>query len=403
MPNGQAPEGAGYGTQTKHIVKGIQSLGHEVAVFAWWGLMGGPVTLDGVLHFPAQLDGYGNDATPYYARKWHADLLVTLIDIWVLDQNALGNIGGTRWTPYFPIDHADPIPKAIAERFERANRLIVYSRWAERLVKEYAEGRYAAKVRYIPHGIDVETITPVRRAERAAIRRRIFPDWPDNAFVAGMVAANKGFPSRKSFPEVMEAFARFSSRHPEARLYLHSYPHKDFQGPPLDEMAMAYGIADKVRFPNPKMMLGGGFDDKLVADIYRSFDVLLAPSQGEGFGLPIVEAQAAGVPVIVNDHSAMSELVGGGWRLRPRHLHKSLLWGNFAEADPDEIEHALEECYRVPNPDYLRAAARDFSIRYAWPKVIGQYWAPFLEEMDGGRRDLSRHLQEIRTKGLVAV
>ena len=46
---------------------------------------------------------------------------------------------------------------------------------------------------------------------------------------------------------------------------------------------------------------------------YNGLDVLSLCSYGEGFGLPLIEAQACGIPVVTTDASAMSELCGAGW------------------------------------------------------------------------------------------
>ena len=43
------------------------------------------------------------------------------------------------------------------------------------------------------------------------------------------------------------------------------------------------------------------------ADVYAGFDVLIQPSSYEGFGLPILEAQACGMPVITTDAAPMNE------------------------------------------------------------------------------------------------
>ena len=51
---------------------------------------------------------------------------------------------------------------------------------------------------------------------------------PEDAFVMGMVAANKDNPPRKSFQEVMDAFVIFLKKYPNSVLYLHTYP--DFPG-----------------------------------------------------------------------------------------------------------------------------------------------------------------------------
>jgi glycosyltransferase involved in cell wall biosynthesis len=51
--------------------------------------------------------------------------------------------------------------------------------------------------------------------------------------------------------------------------------------------------------------------DERLADIYRSADVLLFASLAEGFGMPIIEAQACGVPVVTSDREPMISVAGG--------------------------------------------------------------------------------------------
>jgi glycosyltransferase involved in cell wall biosynthesis len=51
--------------------------------------------------------------------------------------------------------------------------------------------------------------------------------------------------------------------------------------------------------------------DQQVADHYAAADIVLFPSTFEGFGLPIVEGQKAGRPVITSDFSPMKEVAGG--------------------------------------------------------------------------------------------
>ncbi len=51
-------------------------------------------------------------------------------------------------------------------------------------------------------------------------------------------------------------------------------------------------------------------DDQTLAQIYRKASLFVFPSFMEGFGLPVVEAMASGVPVITSNTSALSEICG---------------------------------------------------------------------------------------------
>ena len=55
-----------------------------------------------------------------------------------------------------------------------------------------------------------------------------------------------------------------------------------------------------------------GISDEKLADLYGECDLLVFASLYEGFGLPIVEAQAIGRPVVTSNRCSMPEVAGGG-------------------------------------------------------------------------------------------
>ncbi len=54
----------------------------------------------------------------------------------------------------------------------------------------------------------------------------------------------------------------------------------------------------------------GGIDDVTLNELYNACDILLFPSLYEGFGLPIVEAFASGLPVVTSDIPTIREVAG---------------------------------------------------------------------------------------------
>jgi glycosyltransferase involved in cell wall biosynthesis len=76
-----------------------------------------------------------------------------------------------------------------------------------------------------------------------------------------------------------------------------------FGGDSVSRRAMDLGLGDRV------IELGKVSDPQLQS-LYRNCEALLFPSLYEGFGLPVLEAMAAGAPVVASDSSSIPEVVG---------------------------------------------------------------------------------------------
>ena len=108
--------------------------------------------------------------------------------------------------------------------------------------------------------------------------------------------------------------------------------------------------------------------------IVAASDVLLNPAKSEGFGLPIVEAQACGTPVITNHHSAMPEVTRLGWCLKPLQPEYNPLGQWFSVASIEDIAAALEDIYQNPPSEQRRMqASYDLIAEYNWQNVLRQW------------------------------
>jgi glycosyltransferase involved in cell wall biosynthesis len=269
-----------------------------------------------------------------------------------------------------------PLPPPIERKVRKAYRRLVFSRFAERMLHDAG-----LDCHYIPHGIDTKVYKPMDRDE---VKTKL---GVDGRFVVGMVAANKGWPSRKSFPECIEAFSRFHKRHPDSILHLHTVKgeHGEGEGVNLPELCTYHGLelGKSVQFPDQYQLLIG-YSDEYMNALYNSFDVLLSPSMGEGFGIPIIEAQAAGCPVIVGDWTAMSELCLSGWKIAEKDA--TPIWTTLAANQyiphVAAIDDALETAYKQATTMRVMAAKR--AKIYDADRVMEKYWKPALKEIGEG-------------------
>jgi glycosyltransferase involved in cell wall biosynthesis len=105
---------------------------------------------------------------------------------------------------------------------------------------------------------------------------------------------------RKRIDLLLEAFACMAARHPAARLLRVGGPFT----PEQEAHAARLGIAGRV-LVLPFLSRG------TLHTIYQRAALLLLTSDREGFGLPVIEAMAAGLPVLARDLPVLREVAGG--------------------------------------------------------------------------------------------
>jgi glycosyltransferase involved in cell wall biosynthesis len=128
-----------------------------------------------------------------------------------------------------------------------------------------------------------------------------------------------------------------------------------------------------------------GFPDEYMRDVYSSMDVHMLVSLGEGFGIPILEAQACGTPVIVGAWTAMAELFFSGSKLKKAEAEQ--VWNPFFkafqwQAHPEAIAEKLETAYTMRGNQDYRERARKGAMAYDADKVTEKYWKPVLADID---------------------
>jgi glycosyltransferase involved in cell wall biosynthesis len=361
---------SGYSNQMAELLPLLRDAGYPTAMTDFFGLEGGKIMVDGVLHYPKINHVYGSDALIHHARDFKADVAFSLQDIWVLNPTDLAQVN--RWIPIVPIDH-DPVPKAILQFLKYAYRIVTYSKFGQSELQN--NGLYST---YIPHTVNTEVFKPMNK-----IDRKKATGLPIDAFIVGMVAANKDNPPRKSFQEVLDAFKLFLEKVPNSYLYMHTNP--EFPGGfPIHLYAEFIGIRDRILFPDV-YQLNFNTQKEQMSLIYNSFDLLLMPSISEGFGVPAIEAQACGIPVIVNNFTSMPELVEKGVTGEVCDVltkRWSLMQSYMGIPSTQSLFDCMMKMYRADRDKMGKAARKKMEKEYDTKKIFKASWLPFLDKLD---------------------
>ncbi len=150
---------------------------------------------------------------------------------------------------------------------------------------------------------------------------------------------------RKNVPGLLEAYARLRERRPDALTLCLAGRVRDSVRPEMTRIERA-PLAGHVRAL-------GYVADEMRRSLYRRAAMLVQPSFDEGFGLPVLEAMACGVPVIVSNRGSLPEVAGNA----------------ATPIDPEDIEALAAEMERLLDPAqsaHAAAAGLTLAAQYTW-------------------------------------
>lgn len=197
----------------------------------------------------------------------------------------------------FPEIHSSVVPRTlnrllIINAVNRASGIITpSSATADDVVARFPQAR--RRVRAIAEAADAR-FNPERDPAAEASWLKYYSIKPPYVLYLGQ------WKTYKNVPLLIDAFARVHSRRPDYQLVLAG---RDARHP---EVPAAAG-----RLPAGAVVLPGYIADDAVPELYRAASAVVMPSRAEGFGLPVLEAMACGVPIVCSDIPVLHEIADG--------------------------------------------------------------------------------------------
>jgi glycosyltransferase involved in cell wall biosynthesis len=247
--------------------------------------------------------------------------------------------------------YPDAYPAAGRRYHDRAARIVageaarviaVSKATADDLTKLY--GVEPARISVVPLGVE-----PPGAADQAAAAGLL----ADLGVRGPFLLAVGTLEPRKNLPRLLAAFGEITDELPDHFLVV--------AGP------VGWGPTLRPTWDSVRVKLAGPVDDPVLQALYRAAEGLAYPSLYEGFGLPVVEAMAHGLPVLTSDRSSLPEVAGDAAML----------------VDPLDRGAIAKGLVRLVTDSALRRRLADAgprrAARFTWSATAAGTWAAYRE------------------------
>lgn len=301
--------------------------------------------------------------------KYKPDIVLDIRDNWHYEYQLRSPLRDYYASVIMPAIDAEPQNKCWLNFHSKADAVLSYTQWGIDIMNN--------------SGFKINTMgatPPIAPNEFIPLNKALVKKefGFEDKIVIGMVGRNQ---KRKLFPDLFKSFSAFLNKtgRTDTILYIHT-KHPD-RGWEIDEEILKYDIANKVyltyvcencRLIKPSIYKGVrgycercGYADSSVtansdfgipnsdmAKVYNSMDLYVQWHTNEGYGIPVMEALACGVPIVGVDYSAVSEILdyGGGKKIKPIGFTQEIESGRkFAVPDNKELAKYLEEFCLLPS------------------------------------------------------
>lgn len=301
------------------------------------------------------------------------------INIWFLPSPYFGRPNGKNvvWAFF----ESTVLPEIFINYYNSADLVWAPSDWAKGVL--YSNGVDLSHIDIVPAGVCPSTFNPFQREKQNAVDSKIFR----------FLAVGK-YEERKGYKQLFEAFKLAFENDSAVELIVKADCFADLDA---KRKELVDNIAE-LNITNINITYGAFSNEDMVA-LYNYADAFVYPTRAEGWGLPLIEAIASGLPVIATNYSGQTEFLSkiDGYYLSPEYRLVSIgsefkkLWSIndnasavWAQVDPEDLALKMR---------MIVADCEAWSKRAIYASDVVRTYFTWQRAVDAGVSSLRRHFE----------